>query len=76
MLAGFSCGDCGSEFNIDSDDVDYVFPLIHRFFDAHARCGFATPLANTRDVVAVTPVGRVLRERKTIDPIPVEADDE
>jgi hypothetical protein len=49
MYADLSCGRCDSTFSIDADDEDPVWLLVMRFANAHADCGYMTPLSDTND---------------------------
>lgn len=45
MFTEMNCGSCESYFQIDSEEEDAVWLLVHRFMDAHVDCGFVNPTA-------------------------------
>lgn len=51
MYAELMCGRCDSSFAIDSDEEDPVWLLLTRFANAHADCGYMTPLSDGNDDV-------------------------
>lgn len=43
MYTELNCGHCESYFQVDSEEEDAVWMMIHRFSTAHADCGFMAP---------------------------------
>lgn len=43
MFVEMVCGSCESSINIDSEEEDAVWMIVHRFANAHAGCGFMSP---------------------------------
>jgi hypothetical protein len=37
------CGKCESSLQLDSEEEDPTWLVVHRFANAHAECGFMTP---------------------------------
>lgn len=64
MFVEMTCGHCESGFSIDSEEEDPGWMLIARFANAHAQCGYMTPLLDGED----SPVRKVIRPRLTGDP--------
>lgn len=52
MYAELMCGKCDSTFSVDAEDEDPVWLLIMRFANAHAECGYMTPLGDENDGAA------------------------
>jgi hypothetical protein len=44
MFVEMVCGACESSINIDSEEEDAVWMVVHRFANAHAGCGFMAPV--------------------------------
>ena len=40
MFTEMNCGHCECFFQIESEEEDAVWLLVHRFLDAHTDCGF------------------------------------
>lgn len=49
MFVDMLCGSCDSALNVDSEDDDAVWMLVHRFATAHADCGFMAPNSSEAD---------------------------
>ena len=43
MFIEMVCGRCESSLNLDAEEEDAVWMLVHRFANAHAECGFMVP---------------------------------
>lgn len=43
MFVEMNCGACESYFQVEADEEDAVWLMMHRFSSAHADCGFMTP---------------------------------
>jgi hypothetical protein len=79
MVVDIRCGICESEFTMECENDDVVIPLVHRFFGAHAECGFATSIDNTDELASSEPTIKVIRPRRlkpTYDVEPVEFDED
>lgn len=46
MYVEMACGRCEATFSLDSDEEDPFWVLVTRFANAHAECGFMTPMAD------------------------------
>lgn len=40
MFAEMNCGACESYFQVEAEEADAVWLMMHRFSSAHADCGF------------------------------------
>lgn len=60
MFTEMNCGSCESYFQIESEEEDAVWLLIHRFTAAHADCGFVSP---TMEDTAVSFKKKVIKPR-------------
>lgn len=63
MYTELACGHCDSSLQVESEEEDAVWLLIHRFANAHADCGFMTPLADSDE----SPARKVIKPRLTGD---------
>lgn len=43
MFTEMNCGACESYFQIESEEEEAVWLLVHRFMDSHVDCGFVSP---------------------------------
>lgn len=43
MYTEMTCGTCDSYFQVDSEQEDAVWMMMHRFANAHSECGFMAP---------------------------------
>jgi len=50
MYVELHCGACESSFQVESEEEDPVWLMIHRFSNAHADCGFMTPASGDGDL--------------------------
>lgn len=49
MFVEMNCGRCESYFQIESEEEDPLWLLVHRFTNSHVECGFMTPTATEED---------------------------